>query len=155
MATENTTARIQLINNINDITYSVINGTVSVSAPVYFTDTTPLGDVSGIYVIQPDDKAIIYNEEGFTGTFSTLIRINPDGTLDNSFYSGFSYTDVRQIVIQPDNKILIGSFDNTGNGIVRLNIDGTVDTTFSFSGLIVGNGDNGNNFVGLSLDIIR
>jgi len=89
-------------------------------------------------VSQSDNKIIIGGN--FT-TFNTaqksyLARLNSSGSLDNDFNIGYGPTDVvRDILIQPDGKILIcGDFTvfntKTFNRIIRLNIDGTIDTGF-------------------------
>ena len=87
---------------------------------------------------QSDNKIIIGGN--FT-TFNTaqksyLARLNSSGSLDNDFNIGYGPTDVvRDILIQPDGKILIcGDFTvfntKTFNRIIRLNVDGTIDTSF-------------------------
>ena len=72
----------------------------------------------------------------------SLVRLNLDGSIDNTFNtSGTGFDDsVYTIVIQSDDKILIGGFFSTYNGItcsrglVRLNSDGSIDNTFNTSG---------------------
>jgi uncharacterized delta-60 repeat protein len=66
-----------------------------------------------------------------------IIRLNADGSRDTTFAigTGFNIT-VRSIIIQPDNKILIGGDFTTyqgvaANRIIRLNADGSRDTTFA------------------------
>ena len=88
--------------------------------------------------VQNDDKIIVggdfltYNNLNK----SYLVRLNPTGTLDNSFNIGYGPTDpVRDILVQPDGKILVcGDFTvfntKTANRIIRLNVDGTIDTSF-------------------------
>ncbi len=88
--------------------------------------------------VQNDNKIIIGGDfSTFNSlTKSYLVRLNPTGSLDNTFGIGYGPTDpVRGILIQPDGKILIcGDFTvfntKTANHIVRLNIDGTIDTSF-------------------------
>ncbi|WP_339837503.1 T9SS type A sorting domain-containing protein [uncultured Flavobacterium sp.] len=100
--------------------------------------------------IQSDGKIIIggnfsrYNGNDQRG----IVRVNIDGSTDTSFnigrgiinsstflsWSNIAY--VKSIIIQPDNKIIIGGlfniFDNTPkNLIVRLNTDGSIDDTFN------------------------
>ncbi|GAA3938363.1 hypothetical protein GCM10022406_23090 [Hymenobacter algoricola] len=91
-------------------------------------------------LLQPDGKILVGG--GFT-TFngqprSMVVRLNPDGSLDNSFTFGSS-ASVRQITrlaLQSDGKILVASGPSlqrtpeTG-GVVRLNADGSVDSSFS------------------------
>jgi uncharacterized delta-60 repeat protein len=66
-----------------------------------------------------------------------FLRLNSDGTLDNTFNNGLIGTtrSVGSIAIQTDGKILIaGSFDTYGgvprNKLARLNPDGTLDNSF-------------------------
>ena len=68
-----------------------------------------------------------------------IVRLNTDGTKDNSFDvgSGFSSTGlgVFDMVIQPDNKIVVGGEFFTFSGVtapkvIRLNSDGSIDNTF-------------------------
>lgn len=77
-----------------------------------------------------------------------LFKIDQFGVLDSSFTlnngTGFNYFDTfGDIVVQPDDKILIAgafnSFDgNSYNSLIRLNNDGTID-----SSLVVGSGTGG------------
>jgi uncharacterized delta-60 repeat protein len=83
------------------------------------------------FAIQSDNKIIIVGSfnsvDGNTRT--GVARLNTDGTFDATFGNpGFtSVSEVRDIVIQPDGKIVVvGYFDG---GIKRLNTDGTIDTS--------------------------
>ncbi|HWD92582.1 MAG TPA: hypothetical protein VG938_09550 [Verrucomicrobiae bacterium] len=106
----------------------------------------PVLDESGVYIqsvaLQSDGKVLI------AGYFSTvdgvsrnaLARLNPDGTLDNTFQNPTltisGYPNVGALAVQNDGKILIGgSFVNVdgyarGN-LARLNSDGSLDTNFN------------------------
>jgi len=94
--------------------------------------------------IQSDGKILIgggfpaYNGTAFNG----IARINPDGTIDNTFNPGTGFSSilpspwVRSIAIQPDGKIIVGggftSFNGTAiAGVCRLNADGSLDNSFS------------------------
>jgi uncharacterized delta-60 repeat protein len=94
-----------------------------------------------IYAItlQPDGKILVGGAfTSYSGTTSNrIIRLNTDGTIDNTFTigTGFSST-VSRITIQPDDKILVGGIFTSYNGttsscIIRLNTDGTIDNTFT------------------------
>jgi len=88
--------------------------------------------------IQSDDKIIVggdfltYNNLNK----SYLVRLTSTGALDNTFVIGYGPTDpIREILVQPDGKILIcGDFTvfntKTANHIIRLNSDGTIDSAF-------------------------
>jgi len=96
--------------------------------------------------IQPDGKILIGGN--FT-TFNSaalprLVRLNTDGSLDKCFNActGTSNTSgpsnsVTQIILQPDNKILIGGIFTAVNGvarsagIARLENNGTLDSSFA------------------------
>lgn len=89
--------------------------------------------------LQSDGRIIVAGKfNHYDGTpVSNLVRLNIDGTLDNTFTNGnaanFNYL-VHELLIQPDGKIIaIGTNYNNYNSdyIVRLNQDGTLDTSFN------------------------
>jgi len=92
-------------------------------------------------ILQSDNKILVGGEfTTYSGqTANSIIRLNSDGTIDNTFDSGTGFNEgVYSIVLQPDNKILVGgSFTTysgqTANNIIRLNSDGTIDNTFDIS----------------------
>jgi uncharacterized delta-60 repeat protein len=67
---------------------------------------------------------------------SYLVRLNSDGTVDNSFNSGLGFNSwVTSIKIDSNGKLVIGGFfdlyqNQTQNKIIRLNSDGTKDNSF-------------------------
>jgi uncharacterized delta-60 repeat protein len=98
--------------------------------------------------IQTDGKIVVggnFTSIGGGGNGNTsrsrIARLNIDGTLDASFDPGASPSPVSALVVQPDEKILVGGYFNfLGGGgfgnvprskIGRLNSDGTVDTSFN------------------------
>jgi uncharacterized delta-60 repeat protein len=89
--------------------------------------------------IQSDGKILLGGQFAQYNGFqcNNIIRVNPNGSVDTSFNTGTgaSYW-VNTIVLDSDNKILIGGNFSTYNGIARsriarLNTGGTLDTTFS------------------------
>ena len=98
---------------------------------------------------QPDGKILVggYFTSYNGNNQNKIIRFNTDGTKDNSFHTGFDYTDVfwvggftddfvNAIELQDDGKILVGGRFNSYNGvtenfIIRLNADGTKDNSFN------------------------
>ena len=99
-------------------------------------------DVIGI--AQQDNKILVAGTSDNTNTplklgFTKIIRLNQDGSLDNSFTTGSlsSETDhVNSINVLPNKKILLGGFFNTYNnfaisGLVQLNPDGSFDLNFN------------------------
>lgn len=92
--------------------------------------------------LQNDGKIIVGGWfTSFNGTTQNrIVRLNQDGTRDNSFDVGLGFTGYNRKVycvsIQGDGKILVGgdlldTFNGTSiNNLVRLNSDGTLDTSF-------------------------
>ncbi|MDY0089862.1 MAG: T9SS type A sorting domain-containing protein [Flavobacteriaceae bacterium] len=100
-----------------------------------------LGQIQTIS-LQPDGKILVggwfthYNGQ----SANSIIRLNTDGTMDNTFSIGTGFGGdapfVDTVTIHPDGKILVGGWFETYNGqtrnrIIRLNTDGTVDTSFT------------------------
>jgi uncharacterized delta-60 repeat protein len=87
-------------------------------------------------VIQPDGKILVGGYFVY-GNYKGILRINQDGTIDNSFEVGTSFNSwVNTIALLDDGKILVGgnftSYNGvTSNRIVRLNPDGSIDNTFN------------------------
>jgi uncharacterized delta-60 repeat protein len=90
--------------------------------------------------LQPDGKILVSGTaiDVQQQTISGVVRLLPNGTRDTSFApgtgtdGGFAYC----LLVQPDNKILVGGAFNTFNGqpavgLVRLNPDGSLDPTFN------------------------
>ena len=91
--------------------------------------------------LQSDGKIIVggsfLNYNGISK--KRILRLNSDGSLDTTFNSGtgFSNGDVRSILVQPDDRILIGgAFSGNYNGtaslrLLRLSSNGVFDSSFS------------------------
>jgi uncharacterized delta-60 repeat protein len=65
-----------------------------------------------------------------------MTRLNPDGSIDESFRPMFDTLSVNAAVVQPDGKSVIAGAFSLVNGIerqqlARLNSDGSTDTSFS------------------------
>lgn len=93
-------------------------------------------------VVQPDGKAVIVGTS-FDGSYGAfLLRVNNDGSLDNSFdgdgkvIPGFSAGDQGYaVLLQPDGRIvLVGAASNMLGGtdvlLARFNSDGSPDASF-------------------------
>lgn len=86
--------------------------------------------------LQNDGKILVSVWAGLPTTFNgvpskKLIRLNSDGTIDNSFNVSSlttSSTNYQRILVLPDGKIIV-NYPN--NKISRLNSDGTTDSTFA------------------------
>ncbi len=102
--------------------------------------------------IQADGKIVVagmsdYNLYDFP--YLTVIRYNPDGSLDTSFGGDgigensvfMRFQEAYSVAIQTNGKIVAaGYYYSAGNGadfaIARYNADGTLDTTFSGDGIV-------------------
>lgn len=111
--------------------------------------TTSIGqdDISKGVVIQADGKIVV---GGTTGGDFVLLRYNANGTLDTSFggtakgkiklsISKSSLDEVRDMVLQPDGKVVLAGITTPSGGtaglaLVRFNTDGTLDKSFSGDG---------------------
>jgi uncharacterized delta-60 repeat protein len=106
----------------------------------FYVGSGPNSSVTSI-AIQGDGKIILcgyfYKFRG--NDVGHLIRLNPDGSVDNTFNIGWGANDdVLTIALQVDGKILIGGSFNFFYGaqisrIARLNPDGTLDSFVSSS----------------------
>ena len=117
----------------NDMARLNSDGTIDTTfiSPIIGSGFSGTGYFVTNFAIQSDNKIIIVGSfnsvDGNTRT--GVARLNTDGTFDATFGNpGFtSVSEVRDIVIQPDGKIVVvGYFDG---GIKRLNTDGTIDTS--------------------------
>lgn len=102
-------------------------------------------------VLQPDGKLVLAGQTDYTTPAGTqaqqflAARLNPDGTLDQSFgQSGVVTLPIGSnalgfgIALQPDGKLILTglAFTTTEmNATVRLNSDGTLDPTFGNGGI--------------------
>ncbi len=107
------------------------NGTLDTS---FNCTTVSVGNVLES-VVQNDGKIIIGGSlnspfNGFTGKH--IMRLNSDGSLDNTFIQGTGFSgNVRALKLQPDGKVLVGGFFITYNGVptkylTRLNSTNTL-----------------------------
>lgn len=107
--------------------------------------TSPNGRVNAL-AIQADGKVVLGGEFTALGSSSRkrIARVNVDGTLDLGFNPGEGFNDdVFAVLIQPDQKVLVGGGFSLFNATVprsmlaRLNSDGTLDTSLD-SGPLLG-----------------
>ncbi len=116
--------------------------------------TVGMGMNSGCYgvAIQPDGKIVGVGFSNTTVSSITtdffVIRLNSDGSLDNSFDGdGKLTTDLlgfgdfaTAVVIEADGKIVVAGEARNGTdsdfGLVRYNADGSLDTTFDSDGKV-------------------
>lgn len=107
-----------------------LDGTLDTS----FNSALPSSSAYG-GILQPDGKILVRGSFNISGQYYYLLRLNNDGSLDNSFTPTTTY-NITDMAIQSDGKyVLIGQFTTfngmNANKIVRLNTDGSVDTSYA------------------------
>ncbi|WP_309640138.1 T9SS type A sorting domain-containing protein [Flavobacterium sp.] len=99
-------------------------------------------------VVQPDGKIIIAGDVFTPGGiyFFGVVRLNPDGNLDNSFNGTgklvFDFDEdmnyLSGVALQPDGKIVVtgqaGTYSSADYVAARINADGTLDNSFGING---------------------
>ncbi|MCP4103071.1 MAG: BspA family leucine-rich repeat surface protein, partial [Lentisphaerae bacterium] len=145
---------------IDDDGWTISGDTQVNSAPTFIAGdgvvTTPVG--TGVdaqarsITLQDDGKVVVagWSDSGNGYEFS-LVRFNPDGTLDTTFDTdGIVTTDMasgtadafaHSVTVQSDGKILIAGYGLNGGGdndfaLVRYNSNGGLDTTFNTTGKV-------------------
>jgi hypothetical protein len=131
-------------------------GTIDTS----FSAGTGFNNITSALVNTNDDKIVVgglfssYN--GDVVTRNRIIRLNDNGTIDNSLVTGTGFDNLtNSIVINSDNSMYVGGYFSTyagvaANRIIKLNTNGSVDTSFDYgSGL---NSNTSNQPVGLISD---
>ena len=76
--------------------------------------------------VQGDGKVLVGGRFDFIDILNPkeLVRLTPDGSLDSDFVAAPT-SEVQTLLVQPDGKILVGSY-----GLARLNLDGSNDPSF-------------------------
>jgi uncharacterized delta-60 repeat protein len=113
------------------------------------TDCSPSGIVKQVtftgisgnnFLIQKDGKVIVWTSGVITiqgVSRQGMARVNPDGTLDETFDPGFGpNASISAVLLMADGEFMVGGFFSTfdktaAEGLVRLNTNGSVDTAFT------------------------
>ncbi len=88
-------------------------------------------------IVQPDGKHVLWGGEFVVDgqAKGQIVRLNSDGSVDNTFnYCGCLLSNVGNVGLQPDGKLLVGGVLSSQAKIIRLNPDGSPDGSFSSSG---------------------
>ncbi len=111
-------------------------------APPFFSSRSATSIIYSL-ALQSSGKIVIGGTPNFTASngdstffITSITRLNADGTIDSSFKAASISGSVEKVVVQPDDKILIGGGFLNVNGIsrrfvARLNIDGSLDASFN------------------------
>ncbi len=110
------------------------------------TDLEHWNDAASDIAVQPADGKIL--QSGSSSGDFTLVRYNPDGSLDTSFdEDGWVRTDLgsfedesKAIALQSDGKIIVAGYAMDGTqynfALVRYQADGSLDTGFGEDGRV-------------------
>lgn len=105
-------------------------------------------------LVQSDGKILVggTRHSGYTGGDFTVLRLNNDGSFDNTFdgngvavagLDGYSNEITSDMLLLPSGKIILVGSSSNGNSnttdwaAARMNSDGSVDTSFGTSGFII------------------
>ena len=110
---------------------------------VVTTNPTPSWDVAYGTALQPNGKIVVagFGTPGapFRPRF-VLARYTTAGELDPSFGGGGVLISrlgtARDVVVQPDGKIVAAGYDSSGMALARYRRDGTLDPTFGGDGTV-------------------
>ncbi len=130
------------------------NGTVDASFGTEGKTVIPfdnLNDFGHDAVLQADGKIVIAGRttNTTTGEFAAaLLRLNSNGTLDNSFGSNGkvitlknSYVFAEAVALDANGKIVVTGHSDGSMIVLRYNSNGSLDTTFGSSGYTITNFD--------------
>ncbi len=122
---------------------------------IFTKDFLTGSDIAYSLAIAPDGKIIAAGTvQDNQGAFDfAVVRLNDDGSLDNSFSSdGYTTTDIAgsgatdyglSVIIQPDKKILVGGWTFKPGGddfaMARYKEDGLLDEDFGNGGIVITN----------------
>lgn len=87
-----------------------------------FHPVSPTNHAVSALALQEDGKLVV-------SWLGGMARLNVDGSADTTFSN--AVTGVRQIIIQPDGKILVGNFAAGPQALGRMNTDGSWDRSFA------------------------
>lgn len=102
----------------------------------YPTVATDYRQVASL-ALQADGKVLVGGGQSFGTASPGLLRLNADGSVDNTFNVGLGPNGfVRMVLVQADGKIVAGGsftqYDGQpAGGLVRLNANGSADASFS------------------------
>src|SRR5262249_11871836 len=108
------------------------------------TDVTGLQDVAHGIAIDSHGRIIVAGDANNCQSLLSLVRYNPDGSLDTTFGVGGkipSVGDALCVAVDRNDRVLIGGYQWNGSdydmAVTRYNEDGTLDLTFGTNGTAV------------------
>lgn len=137
-----------LLSSIISVYFNAQNGTLDPTFGIDGKVATQVGtfnDRGNGIAIQTDQKILIAGQSyGVSQKYMTVLRYNPDGSVDTTFANagvatidfGTTGSAGNAIALQSDGKIVIGGNNNSDFAIARLNSNGALDNTFGTNGLV-------------------
>jgi len=102
--------------------------------------STPFRRSASAVVLLTDGSAIVAGDFFVPGTFwhTGMVKVSSNGVVEQSYHGAVGNGQIRDMLLQPDGKLLVCGFNqvasgSTNVGIVRLQPDGTVDPSFGSS----------------------
>ena len=121
--------------------------------PIDLTEGNQSEDEAEAVALAPDGKIVLVGPTGrYPRSFAT-VRLNPDGSLDESFGDGGRVVtsfpndaEAHAVAVQPDGKVLVGGYgssdpkagmEGSDYTLVRYNSDGSLDEEFGEDGVVM------------------
>lgn len=90
----------------------------------------------------PEGKIVVAGDFNVVGTANraSLVRLNQDGSVDESFKPTIGILFPTGIAVQPDGRIILAASNLNGSGyqmtagLIRLNVDGSLDHSYDLQG---------------------
>lgn len=104
--------------------------------PAFHPEVTAPGGAVERVVLQPDGRLIVFGRFDALngGGRGNLVRLNSDGSVDESYRPGLQVQDPGVTLVQPDGRLVMAGHyrtpAGTEAGLLRLNPDGTLDAIF-------------------------
>lgn len=121
-------------STVNRIARILSDGSLDTS---FITGSGSSSNITSAKVLSDGKILLSGNFISFNGVLiNKIVRLFQDGTVDHNFNTGSGFNDdVNAMIIQPDEKIILGGkFTNyngiTANRIIRINQDGSPDLSF-------------------------
>lgn len=121
-------------------------------------------DIGNSVKVQTDGKIVVAGVAGSTANSFFVVRVNPNGTLDNSFdldgkvtyQLGAGANGGNSVVIDSAGKIIVAGYARNVNNdddftLIRLNTNGSIDTSFNSIGYVYTDINSGSDDGGTSI----
>ncbi|GAB5525498.1 MAG: hypothetical protein Roseis2KO_33700 [Roseivirga sp.] len=132
-------------NGQTDGRAGILGPSLEIFASPFSADSVNITDIE----LLEDGKIVaagVYSPAGETSLSNGLVRLNPDGSFDETFDRSLHFNGgiIEKIEIVSDGYIVVGDFtginsSETRRGVAKINLDGTLNTEFNGDNSLVGN----------------